>query len=69
MNISELDFKENNDRCVWCSWGELEFYWEARTNQILITPNSYRPLYVPESFKATDVRKEIKKFLKDAFNV
>lgn len=70
MKQSDLNFKENSKSCVWCDFdGKIEFYWENTYGQILITPESYGKIYVPDDATASQVRKEIKNWLKGAFNV
>lgn len=70
MNQSQLSFKENTKSCVWCTFdGLFEFYWEARSEQILITPDRYGKIYVPENAISSQVRKEITSWLKARFNV
>lgn len=70
MNQSNLNFKENTKTCVWCDFdGLLEFYWENRYGQVLITPERYGKICVPEDANSSLVRKEIKNWLKANFNV
>jgi hypothetical protein len=69
MKQSELTFKENTKNCVWCTWNNIEFYWEGRSNTICITPNEYQNIYVPDGAKPALVRKEIVSWLEVAFNV
>lgn len=70
MKQSELNFKENNKNCVWCDWDrKIEFYWEIRSNYIVITQDKYLDIYVPDNATPSLVRKEIKNWLKAAFNV
>lgn len=69
MNQSELNFKENNKKCVWCTWQGLEFYWEINSCTICISDDSYQNIFVPEEANSALVRKEIVSFIKEAFNV
>ncbi|MCU8036851.1 hypothetical protein [Shewanella sp. SM71] len=70
MKQSELNFKENTKSCVWCDWdGNIEFYWEARSNYIVITPDKYQNIYVPDNATPSLIRKEICQWLEASFNV
>ena len=68
MKQSDLIFKQNTKSCVWCEFNDIEFYWEARSNWICITPDNYTNIYIPDGFSAADVRREIVSWLKGAFN-
>ncbi len=70
MKQSELNFKENTKNCVWCDWdGKIEFYWEIRSNYIVITQDKYLDIYVPDNATPALVRKEICQWLEASFNV
>ncbi|AXH73364.1 MAG: hypothetical protein [Inoviridae sp.] len=69
MKQSELNFKENSKLCVWCEWNGIEFYWEARSEVILITPASYSNIYIPADAPAKSARLLILRFIKEAFGV
>lgn len=68
MNQSELNFKENNKKCVWCTWQGVEFYWEINSCRICIS-DDYEDLFVPENANSALVRREIVSWVKGAFNV
>jgi hypothetical protein len=69
MKQSDLTFKENNKNCVWCEWNGIEFYWEIRSEVILLTPDSYQNIYVPVNVEAKDARSHVIRWIKDSFNV
>ncbi|MFG0450900.1 hypothetical protein [Shewanella sp. YQ_9] len=70
MKQSQLNFKENTKNCVWCTFDDMfDFYWEARSGQILITPERHGKVYVSDNATASQVRKEITSWLKAYFNV
>jgi hypothetical protein len=68
MKQSLLTFKENTKNCVWCTWGDVEFFWEIRSNTI-VTSGDYQNIYVPDGAKSSLVRKEIIQWLETSFNV
>ena len=70
MKQSDLVFKENSKSCVWCSYdGLFDFYWEARSNHVAVSPDNHGKIYVPDNATPSLVRKEIVSWLEAHFNV
>lgn len=73
MKTSELSYKENTKRCVWVAFETIEFYWEAGTAEVLLSGKGYDgiKIHLEHGYEsqAKDARKEIAKYLTNAFGV
>lgn len=76
MKQSDLKYFDNSKTCVFCVFGDFEFYWERRFDVVLVKSlDKFQPfetkIYLPKLDKSTssDARKEIVKYLEASFNV
>ncbi|QBF81282.1 hypothetical protein EXU30_00340 [Shewanella maritima] len=69
---SDLNFVENTKSCVFCSFKDIEFFWEKGTDTVIVS-GFYSDISLryrcDREISATDARKAIVKFVGDTFHV
>ena len=72
MKQSEINFIENNSRCVMVQFEGIEFYWERSTPEVLVSGKSYdQTIWLKSGYESTakEARAAIIKFIDYAFGV